>query len=155
MTERSSHFDQGELNHNPIPLADIAMLSSVIGVLYGTGFGLIYGPQVGAEVYIGSVGIIGGISLGIASSNEAIEFARKGKRIGAYLKALESTLEAAIGLAVAGAAAGFGIAGPEGAIWGAATGGIFAGVGEFGQNMHLLSEAFRERHQIRGNIASS
>jgi len=83
---------------------------------------------------------------GIESSNRAIEFAKKGKTLQAYLKALESTLEAGLGMAVAGATAGFGIAGHEGAIWGAATGALIA-VGGLGQyNVRSLSEAFRQRN---------
>lgn len=156
MNERLSHSNQIEINHVPhVPIKDIIIVTTAVGIFYGTGAGLIWGPQVGTEVGIGLASFGGGILLGIESSNKAAEFAREGKKVRAYLKALESTLETAILLAVAGATAGFGIAGPEGAIWGAVA-GTFIGEAGHGQiTMHLLSEAFRQRHQISGKIALS
>ena len=138
MNERLSHLS----------LRDIATGASAVGIVYGATSALIWGPQVGTEVGIGLGSATAGILLGIESSNRAVELAGGGKKVRAYLEALESTLKTAIGLAVAGATAGFGIAGPEGAIWGAATGALIA-VGGLGQcNARFLSEAFRQRDTI-------
>lgn len=133
--------------NNCVPVKDKIIMSAAMGIFYGGAAGLIWGLEVGIEVGIGLAIVTGGFVYGIESCNRAIEFAEQGRKVRAYLKALQSTLEFAVGLTGAGAIAGFSIAGPEGAIWGAATGALI-GLGGFGLiNMDSLSTAFRQRHQ--------
>lgn len=128
-------------------------LSAFMGGFYGGLTGVIWNWQVGAEVGVGLASLTAGVTLSMVSSEKAVELAQQGRKVRAYLKALEGNFESAIGLAVAGATTGFGIAGPEGILWGGIPGALVGAVG-FGQiTLWELSKAFKQRNSANGTLA--
>lgn len=98
----------------------------------------------GIEVGLGFSGFMGGVMLGMTSSERAEAFAKEGRKKRAYVEALKSCMEAAVGFGIAGGSAGYGVANNTGAIMGGFIGMFIGAVGlsqlTFGGVERILSE---------------
>lgn len=119
----------------------IAGGASIIG---GSGVDL----RVGVEVGVGMSAFTGGIIMALTSSERAEKLAKEGRRR-AYLEALKGCVESAIGLALAGGTAGYGVADIPGAVIGGSVGVLVGGVG-FGQLAFArVSSGLREAQKLK------
>lgn len=123
---------------------DVILVSSLVGGFYGAiGYG-IFGRQAGTETAAGLGGTFVGMLFGIQSSDRAEELAQEGKAIRAMFKAVQSSIEHALGIGTGGAAAGYEVAGMKGAIVGAVSGAFIGGVGSAQFNFPRVRLALRE-----------
>ena len=127
-----------------LSLGSVGCVTIFAAGVFGGGSGLIWGTEVGLKVGIGMSGFIGGMLLGLPSADRAEKFAKQGRQKRAYVEALRSLFETAIGLAIGGITAGGGIAGTEGAFIGGGV-GVLIGVGGGQTAFSRVSRALRDR----------
>lgn len=136
-----------ERNLAPINQLEIGTAVLACDVIYGGIAGLVWGPEAGIQVAIGTTGFMGGTILGLTSMERAQEFAKENRRGRAYVEALRGSFEAAVGLALTGATAGHAIAEIPGTLIGSGVGGIVGFIG-FGQiSLGLVSRELKARKE--------
>lgn len=154
MTERLGNFGQSEPTSG-VSKIDGLVAASVGGASLGVlveFIGRTSGRSgVGPEVGVGLGGMVAAACLGSLSSEKAMELARQGKTLRAYLKAVEATIESALAMGVPGAAAGFEAAGVKGAIIGGATGVFMGAVGGFNTEIPRVSKTLRANQNHPGS----
>ncbi len=138
MNERETVSSSG--NPQELPLRVITLSAGGMGVFYGGLSHLVWGSQAGLEVGLGLGGLTAGLALGINSSNRAERFAKEGRPIRAYVEALKSLIESAMGVGVMGAAVGFHLGHIPGAVLGFGVGALIGGGGNW---MLVLSKVER------------
>lgn len=157
MPERPIYFtkpDQEEKTQ--LDVKGVGCVTLFAGGMYGGIAGgvsnLFWGPEVGlrvgAEVGIGTASFMGGITLGLISAERAEDFAKEGRKGRAYIEALRGCLEYAIGFAVAGGTAGYGIADVPGAVIGGSIGGLVGSVGLGQVTFGSVSRAVKNRESV-------
>ena len=147
MTEGSPIYSVEPSEPEDIEKGASLLASGVLGIGLGVTVWLSGNPETAVTAELS----IGGLSLGILfsmdSGRRASYAARTGRRITAYLREAESSLEGTFAGAVTGAVVGYQIGGVEGAILTGAAGGVAGGLVALAILKPNLSQAFRERNQ--------
>lgn len=154
MTERTHVYDVEPSEPEESAEKGASLLASGVSGAGSGVTGWFFGnPEAGVEWGLG----IGGFSLGLLfsmdSGRRALYDARNGRIVKALLRAVESTLEGALSLAVPAAAMGLHAGGIEEATKMAVLGGLSGGALALVLLRPSLSQAFRERNQTPSNPA--
>lgn len=157
MPERPIYFTKPDQEEKtPLSVGQVGCVTifagGVFGGIAGGASNFIWGSEVGlrvgVEVGVGMSGLMGGVIMGITSADRAEAFAKEGRKRRAYVEALRGCLESAIGLAVAGGIAGYGVADIPGAVIGGSIGVLIGSVG-FGQvTFGSVSRAVKNRESV-------
>jgi len=151
MTERLGNLNQPQEIAENLSTRKVLFVGSLCTAFYGaTSYGIaeLAGLRPSGEIAIGVGGSIGagtaGIVISVETAKRAKELALQGKTIRSFLKTVQASIEAAVGLGGSGAIAGFEAAGVKGAITGAAVGTLIGGIGSFEGNMLIRNSALKD-----------
>lgn len=111
---------------------------------------LLHGNQVGIEVGIAIGGATTGALWSHQSYQEGLDYAATGNKTRAYIKALESITEAALGGAALLAPLGYHLGSAEGAVFAGIGGGLITGVGSARIVIRDISKRLQE--DIKSNV---